>query len=321
LQIPWGRHCDGRWIRAHVSLAEECGRVVSRCIIALAGALRRQVPPDAIRRGPSRDPGASRFEKVGRCLTPDAAPAAHPVCMSGHRTRSAQCALVPTLISREEREMKSDIELRRDVCEELRSDPRIIEDEIGISVRSGVVTLTGSVSTFAQKLAAAEAAERVAGVRAVAQELTVKAYDSSQESDTELAHQILSTLKWEIEVPHQAIRARVENGWVTLEGEVDWQYQRKAAERVVRYLIGVRGVSNLLTIKSHAPKSDVAQHIKDALRRSADADSSRIQVVASDGVVTLTGTVRSRAEKVEAERVAWSTTGVTAVYDRIAIFA
>jgi Predicted periplasmic or secreted lipoprotein len=214
--------------------------------------------------------------------------------------------------------MKSDIELQRDVSEELKWDPRIIDDEIGISVRSGVVTLTGSVPSFAQKLAAVEAVERVVGVRAVAQELSIKA-DSSAQSDTELAHQILNTLAWDIEVPHQNIKARVENGWVTLEGEVDWQFQRNAAERVVRYLIGIKGVSNLLTIKTRASKFDVAQHIKDALRRSADADSKRIQVDASGGRVILSGTVRSWSERADAERAAWSTSGVTNVEDRLAI--
>ncbi|HMA00792.1 MAG: BON domain-containing protein [Gemmatimonas sp.] len=217
--------------------------------------------------------------------------------------------------------MKSDTELQRDVSEELKWDPRIIDDEIGISVRSGVVTLTGSVPSFAQKLAAVEAVERVAGVRAVAQELSIKAPDAFQQSDTDLAHQILNTLAWDIEVPHQNIKARVENGWVTLEGEVDWQFQRNAAERVVRYLIGVKGVSNLLTIKTRVSKFDVAQHIKDALRRSADADSKKIQVDASGGKVILSGTVRSWSEKADAERAAWNTSGVTAVDDRLAIVA
>lgn len=217
--------------------------------------------------------------------------------------------------------MKSDTELLRDVSEELKWDPRIIDDEIGISVRSGVVTLTGSVPTFAQKLAAVEAVERVAGVRAVAQELSVKVHESARQSDTDLAHQILNTLAWDIEVPHEKIKARVEDGWVTLEGEVDWQFQRNAAERVVRYLIGVKGVSNLLKIKASASRYDVAQHIKDALRRSADADSKRIQVDANGSTVTLTGTVRSWSEKADAERAAWSTSGVTAVDDRIAIIA
>jgi osmotically-inducible protein OsmY len=215
--------------------------------------------------------------------------------------------------------MKADAELLKDVSEELKWDPRVIDDEIGLSVRSGVVTLTGSVPSFAQKLAAVEAVERVIGVRAVAQELTVQVHQS-EETDTELAHQILNTLAWDVEVPHQNIRARIEKGWVTLEGEVDWQFQRNAVERVVRYLIGVKGVSNLVTIKPHVSKNDVTRHIEDALRRSADADSKRIQVAAKGSTVTLTGTVRSWTEKADAERAAWSASGVTAVEDRISIF-
>jgi len=215
--------------------------------------------------------------------------------------------------------MKADAELLKDVSEELKWDPRVIDDEIGLSVRSGVVTLTGSVPSFAQKLAAVEAVERVIGVRAVAQELTVQVHES-EETDTELAHQILNTLAWDVEVPHQNIRARIEKGWVTLEGEVDWQFQRNAVERVVRYLIGVKGVSNLVTIKPHVSKNDVTQHIEDALRRSADADSKRIQVAAKGSTVTLTGTVRSWTERADAERAAWSASGVTSVEDRISIF-
>ncbi len=215
--------------------------------------------------------------------------------------------------------MKSDMELQKDVAEELKWDPRVTDDEIGISVRAGVVTLTGWVPNFAQKWAAVKAVERVAGVRAIAQELTVKMPQEHATSDTDLAHQVVNTLIWDIEVPHEKIKARVENGWVTLEGEVNWQFQRNSAERAVRYLRGVKGVSNMLTIKSQVSGFDVAEHIKDALRRSADADAKKIQVAAAGGTVTLTGTVRSWAERVDAERAAWGTTGVTAVDDRLAI--
>ncbi|MBK5187385.1 MAG: BON domain-containing protein [Gemmatimonadaceae bacterium] len=215
--------------------------------------------------------------------------------------------------------MKSDMELQKDVAEELKWDPRVTDDEIGISVRAGVVTLTGWVPNFAQKWAAVKAVERVVGVRAIAQELTVKMPQEHATSDTDLAHQVVNTLIWDIEVPHEKIKARVENGWVTLEGEVNWQFQRNSAERAVRYLRGVKGVSNMLTIKSQVSGIDVAEHIKDALRRSADADAKKIQVAAAGGTVTLTGTVRSWAERVDAERAAWGTTGVTAVDDRLAI--
>jgi osmotically-inducible protein OsmY len=215
--------------------------------------------------------------------------------------------------------MKTDAELQKDVTEELEWDPRIVDGDIGISVHGGVVTLTGSVPSFAQKLAAIEAVQRVAGVRAVAPELAVRIHMATAQSDTDLAHQILNTFAWDIEVAHEKIEARVEQGWVTLEGEVDWEFQRSAAERVVRYLIGVKGVSNLLTIKGRVFRDDVGQHIKDALLRSADADSRRIQITAAGGTVTLAGTVRSWAEKADAKRAAWSTSGVTKVDDRLAI--
>ena len=216
--------------------------------------------------------------------------------------------------------MKTDLELQKDVAAELRWEPRLVEDEIGIAVKDGVVTLTGSVPDYSQRRIAAKAAERVVGVRAVAQELTVKVPDMFHRSDTDLAHQVVSALSWDIEVPG-TVKAKVENGWVALEGEVEWQYQRNAAERAVRYLTGIKGVTNLVTIKPHASPSDVARHIKAALHRTAETDSKKIHVSAIDGTVTLTGTVRSWPERAEVERAAWSATGVTAVEDRLAVVA
>ena len=215
--------------------------------------------------------------------------------------------------------MKTDMELEKDVAEELKWDPSIDDSEIGISVRGGVVTLTGSVPDFAQKWGALQAVERIAGVRAIAQELIVKLPDRYHVSDTELAHQIVNTLLWDIEVPHEKIKVRVERGWVTLEGEVNWQFQRNSADRAVRHQKGVVGVSNLITIASHVSAHDIAQRVKDALRRSAEADSKKISVSSDGGTVTLSGTVRSWAEREDAERAAWGTTGVTAVEDRLAI--
>lgn len=215
--------------------------------------------------------------------------------------------------------MKTDMELQKDVTSELKWEPRLKEDEIGVSVKDGVVTLTGFVPDYAQRRIAARAAERVAGVRAVAQEMQVKVPDVLKRSDTELAHQVVNALAWDVEVPAQRIKAKVEEGWVTLEGEVEWQFQRNAAERAVRYLTGIKGVSNLVTIKAHASPYDVAQHIKAALHRSAEADAKKIQVTATEGKVTLTGTVRSWPERFEVERAAWSASGVTAVDDRLSV--
>jgi osmotically-inducible protein OsmY len=215
--------------------------------------------------------------------------------------------------------MKSDSELQKDVSEELKGEPRVRDDEIGIAVSRGVVTLTGTVPDYAQRRAAVKAVERVAGVRAVAQEIEVKVPDAFHRTDTDLAHQVVTALAWDIEVPHEKIKARVENGWVTLEGEVLWQFQRNAAERAVRYLTGIKGVSNLLLLKQQASPYDVAQHIKAALHRSVEANATKIQVAAVNGKVTLTGTVRSWPERADAERAAWSTTGVTGVDDMLAV--
>jgi len=215
--------------------------------------------------------------------------------------------------------MRSDMELQKDVAAELKWEPRLREEEIGVTVRDGVVTLTGFVPDYSQRRIAAKAAERVAGVRAVAQELKVKVPDAFHRSDTEIAHQVVNALAWDIEVPHEKIKAKVEDGWVTLEGEVDWQYQRNAAERAVRYLAGIKGVLNVVTIKPHASPDDVARHIKAALHRSAEADAKKVTVTASDGKVTLTGTVRSWPERADVERAAWSASGVTAVDDRLAV--
>ena len=215
--------------------------------------------------------------------------------------------------------MKSDMELQKDVVAELKWEPRLREEEIGIAVREGVVTLTGTVPDYAQRRTAAQAAERVAGVRAVAQDLTVRVPDVFLRSDTELAHQVVNALAWDVEVPRDAIKAKVEEGWVTLEGEVKWQFERHAAERVVRYLIGIKGVSNLVSIKAHTSPYDVAQKIKAALHRGADADAQKVHVAELNGRVVLTGTVRSWPERADVERAAWSASGVTAVDDRLAV--
>ena len=215
--------------------------------------------------------------------------------------------------------MRTDMELQKDVVEELKWEPRLTEDEIGVAVKDGVVTLTGFVPDYAQRRMAARAAERVVGVRAVAQELVVKVPVMFQFSDTELAHRVVNALAWDVEVPTQKIHAKVENGWVTLEGAVEWQFQRNAAERAVRYLGGIKGVTNLVTISPMASPYDVEQRIKSALHRTADIESKRVQVTAKDGKVVLTGTVRSWPERTDIERAAWSASGVMSVDDRLAV--
>ena len=215
--------------------------------------------------------------------------------------------------------MRTDMELQKDVAEELKWEPRLKEDEIGIAVKDGVVTLTGFVPDFAQRRIAAKAAERVVGVGAVAQELVVKVPEMFHYSDTELAHRVVNAFAWDVEVPSQKIQAKVEDGWVTLEGTVEWQFQRNAAERAVRYLGGIKGVTNLIAIAPTVSSYDVAQRIKAALHRTADIEAKRVEVTARDGNVVLTGSVRSWPERADIERAAWSASGVTKVDDRLAV--
>jgi osmotically-inducible protein OsmY len=217
--------------------------------------------------------------------------------------------------------MKTDSQLQRDVLDELKFDPRVGDAEVGVAVRDGVVTLSGYVDSYARKIAAERAVERVGGVRAVAEELEVKLPGALARSDTDIAHQVASALRWDIEIPDNKLTARVEKGWVWLEGEAEWQYQRMAAERVVRYLTGVKGVTNLIKIRPRVSTYDVTKRIKEALHRSAEQDVKKIQVEAADGRVTLRGTVRSFAERQDAERAAWAAEGVMAVEDRLVVTA
>ena len=215
--------------------------------------------------------------------------------------------------------MRSDTDLQRDVTSELRWDPSVRDEEVAVAVKDGVVTLGGSVDSYAAKYRAVRAAERVGGVKAVADEITVTLPSATQRSDTDLAHQVAQALEWHIQVPDERIKARVAHGWVTLDGEVEWEYQRQAAQRAARDLVGVRGLTNQITLKPKASPFDVSQRIKDALRRQAELDAGKIEVDVANGAVTLRGNVRSWAERREAEHAAWSAPGVIRVDDRLAV--
>jgi len=216
--------------------------------------------------------------------------------------------------------MINDKLLHQNVLDALQWEPSVRDEEIGIAVKDGVVTLSGFVDSYAEKRTAERLVEKVSGVKAIAEELKVKLPTGSHRSDTDVAHAVVNALRWNVQVPDERLTTKVENGWVTLEGDVDWYFQHDAAERAVRYLTGVRGVTNRIRIRpAKASPFEVTNKIKDALRRNAELDAERITVEAHEGHVTLGGTVRSYAERRDAEHAAWSAPGVTAVEDRITV--
>jgi osmotically-inducible protein OsmY len=215
--------------------------------------------------------------------------------------------------------MKTDNILRRDVERELEWEPSVDERRIGVSVVDGVVTLTGEVESYGQKWKAERAVERVAGVRGIANELEVHSVVARTDSD--IARAAADALKWNVMVPSDRVKVKVDDGWVRLTGEVNWDYQRRAAERAVRDLPGVRGISNLISVKPRIEPKDVKERIEETFKREAVLDANKIKVEVSGGEVTLRGTVRSWVERHEAEKAAWAAPGVTAVRNYITVEA
>jgi osmotically-inducible protein OsmY len=215
--------------------------------------------------------------------------------------------------------MKTDSEIRDDVINELRWDPQVTNpDAIGVAVTDGAVTLTGHVSTYAEKLATARAAERVYGVKAVANELQVKLPDAPQD-DSDIARAIAHVLDWNVQVPEGRVHARVQNGWVTLDGEVDYDYQRHEVERMVRQVRGVIGVTDTITIKPPASPEKVQAVIEDAFKREAEIDARHIKVEVSDHTAMLYGHVHSLHEASAARAAAATAPGVAAVESHLLV--
>jgi len=214
---------------------------------------------------------------------------------------------------------RTDEELQRDVLAELKWEPRLQPNEIGVRVKDGIVTLFGWVDTFTKKWAAEEAALRVRGVKAVVNEIEVRLPSEAERTDEEIAAAAIRALESDTTVPSDRIRVTVSKGWVTLEGEVEWQYQKLDAERAVRRLTGVRGVANLITVKPRVTPTDLKLMIEDALIRNAELDAQKIDVRVIGSKVVLKGTVRSWAEREAAERAAWSAPGVDEVDNQIKI--
>jgi osmotically-inducible protein OsmY len=211
---------------------------------------------------------------------------------------------------------KTDMQLKQDIEEELRWDPKVNAAQIGVSVDKGAVSLLGAVDTYAEKWAAEDAMKRVSGVRTVAQDLKVKVLADHKRTDSDIASAIQHALTWDVFVP-KGVTANVQEGWVTIQGQVMWNYQRDAAERAVRYLTGVTGVTNSVTLKPQTSAAQVKEKIQSALQRQATTDANSIHIDTAGGKVTLTGKASSWQTIEDAANAAWAAPGVTEVIDQV----
>lgn len=215
--------------------------------------------------------------------------------------------------------MKTDSELQKDVLAELKWEPSINATEVGVAVKDGIVTLTGYLNTYAEKITAEKATKRVLGVKAVVEKIEVKILGSDKRADVDIAKAALDRLKWDTSVPKDGVLVKVENGWITLEGKVDWNFQKEAAKKAVQNLYGVRGVTNLVDVKSAIQPFEIKESIKKTFERNAILDAGKIEVTTEGHKVSLSGTVQSWDEKKQAENAAWSAPGVWEVVDNLSI--
>lgn len=213
----------------------------------------------------------------------------------------------------------SDKQLRQDVLDELDFEPGVNAAHIGVAAEKGVVTLSGHVSSYVEKLAAERAARRVKGVQAIAEEIEVRYPGEKKTADDEIARRALEILRWNAIVPQDSVQLKVRDGWVTLTGQLDWQYQKDAAEDELRRLSGVSGILNTITVRPRVQPVEVKRKIEDAFRRHAEVEAQRVRVSVDGGKVLLQGNVRDWHERDAAEKAAWSAPGVYAVEDRLSI--
>ncbi|AXA44220.1 BON domain-containing protein [Rhizobium leguminosarum] len=213
----------------------------------------------------------------------------------------------------------NDIHLRQSILDEMEFEPSIDAADIGVAVDSGIVTLTGHVRTYAEKEAAERVASRVKGVRGIAAEIEVRIFGPKDTDDDDIARRAVKMLDWNVSVPKDSVQVRVLKGWITLRGEVEWQYQKNAAYDAVRDLAGVVGVSNLVELKPRITAVDVKKRIEDAFQRDAALEADAIRIDVQGRKVTLSGKVKTWSERQAAERAAWSAPGISTLDDRLTV--
>ena len=215
--------------------------------------------------------------------------------------------------------MMHNIELQKRVLEALDWEPSLDATHVGVAADGGVVTLTGQVPSYADLMDAERLVQRIAGVKGIVNDLEVRLPGDARRTDTDLAFAAVRALEWDVQVPRHTVTLRVSDGWITLEGQVEWQFQRQAADRAVHHLFGVRGVNNQITLAEKVTPADLKRRIEDALKRNAEVEAGKIRVETTGGFVMLDGFVHSWAQRDEAERAVWGAPGVVAVDDRLAV--
>jgi osmotically-inducible protein OsmY len=214
---------------------------------------------------------------------------------------------------------RTDVQIKTDVLSELAFEPAVKVTDIGVLVKDGIVTLTGTTANHGEKWHAIRAAKRVSGVKGLADDITVTLAEPHRRTDTEIATAAVHQIEWSTTIPRTTVRVTVRDGWITLEGEVEWWFQKIAAETVMHYMVGVKGIKNQITIKPLISAADVGKAIRTAFERNAMLDGRKIEVTTQGSTVTLAGTVANSAEREEAERVAWTAPGVIRVDNQIAV--